>query len=240
MSNDGLKTAYEEVAGKSYLYCVPNTAELEKYPAECRICRIQIQISPELLQGFSDRLHELPTELRTAIEQPEQAMLYAVGRITPTQQQVLKQIFHCAYQGLTRQFYLEAKVLELLALQFDQMLSSPQSPALATNDIDRIYQAREILIREMTGPPSLTELARQVQLNERKLKEGFRQVFKTTVFGYLQTYRLQQARQLLQAGGTTVQATAHDVGYASRSSFVAAFKKQFGVTPSSCCQSSGQ
>ena len=219
---------------------MPATAEVEQYPVGQRILHLTLRIQPDLLPAVSDRLHELPTELRTAIEQPEQAMLYAVGRITPTQQQVLKQIFHCAYQGLTRQFYLEAKVLELLALQFDQMLSSPQSPALAVNDIDRIYQAREILIREMTGPPSLTELARQVQLNERKLKEGFRQVFKTTVFGYLQTYRLQQARQLLQAGGTTVQATAHDVGDASRSSFVAAFKKQFGVTPSSCCQPSSQ
>ncbi|MEM7649186.1 MAG: AraC family transcriptional regulator [Cyanobacteria bacterium P01_A01_bin.70] len=240
VENDGLKIAHEEVAGHSYLYCLPATAEVEQYPVGQRILHLTLRIQPDLLPVVSDRLHELPTELRTAIEQPEQAMLYSASRITPTQRQVLKQIFHCPYQGITRQFYLEAKALELLALQFDQMLSSPHAQSLAVNDIDRIYQAREILIREMTGPPSLTELARQVQLNERKLKEGFRQVFKTTVFGYLQTYRLQQARQLLQAGGTTVQATAHDVGYASRSSFVAAFKKQFGVTPSSCCQPSSQ
>jgi AraC-like DNA-binding protein len=162
-------------------------------------------------------------------------MLYTVGGITPAQQHVLTQIFQCGYQGITRQIYLEAKVLELLALHFDQMLTPPNIQPLAASDLDRVHYARDILIRDMANPPSLAELARQVQLNERKLKEGFRQAFNTTVFGYLQQHRLQQARQLLQAGSATVQETASYVGYASRSSFVAAFKKQFGIPPSRCC-----
>ncbi|MEM6433351.1 MAG: AraC family transcriptional regulator [Cyanobacteria bacterium P01_D01_bin.115] len=236
VENDGLKMPLEEVAGNSYLYCLPETAEIEQYQADQRIHNVCVRVHPELLLMLGDRLHELPPAIRNSIEQPKQAMLYSVNRITPTQRQVLKQIFQCAYQGITRQFYLEAKVLELLALHFDQMQPAANPRPLIANDIDRIYQAREILVREMTCPPSLTELARQVQLNERKLKEGFQQIFKTTVFGYLQKYRMQQARELLIDGSTTVQEAASYVGYASRSSFVAAFKKQFGVTPSSCYQ----
>ena len=236
VENDGLKLPAEEYAGKSYLYCLPETAEVEKYQANERICQVTLRVSPTLMTAFSDRLQELPTDLKTAIEHPKQSILYYPGRITPQQRQILKQLFQCTYQGLTRQIYLEAKSLELLALHLDQMLtrllSAPQK--LPARDADRIYQARDILKQNMSQPPSLSELARQVQLNERKLKQGFQQVLGTTVFGYLCRYRMEQAKQLLQTGGMSVQETAQYVGYASRSSFAAAFKRQFKVTPSRC------
>ncbi|MEM8612851.1 MAG: AraC family transcriptional regulator [Cyanobacteria bacterium P01_H01_bin.105] len=232
VDNDGLTSSIEEVAGKSYLYCLPNTAEIENYPAKKRIQRVSFQISSELLQTFDDRLYELPIDIRQAVEQPEKAKLHCPSSITPIQRQILQQIFRCPFQGLTRQIYLEAKVLELLALQLEQLNAAPKSNKLPADDIDRIYHARDILIGNVTQPPSLAELARKVQLNERKLKQGFRQVFKTTVFGYLYNYRMDQAQQLLQTGQLNIQETARCVGYASRSSFVAAFKKKFQVPPS--------
>ncbi|MEM9265622.1 MAG: AraC family transcriptional regulator [Cyanobacteria bacterium P01_F01_bin.13] len=234
VDNAGLKTFKEEVAGSSYLYCLPNTFEIEEYPADKDIRFVGIRILPELIPTFSDRIHELPTDLRNAIEHPENALLYYPSRITPAQQQVLQQILQWPYQGITRQFYLEAKVLELIALHFSQMLTKPltQGKSLIARDIDRVYQARDILIQNMASPPSLPELAKQAQLNERKLKQGFRQVFDNTVFGYLHDHRMEQARQLLQAGQLNIQETARWVGYASRSSFVVAFKKKFQVPPS--------
>ena len=234
VNNDGLKTSYEEVAGKSYLYCVPNTAEFERYPAGCRICRVQIRISPELLQGFSHCLHEWPTELKQAIEQPEKALFCLPSRITPAQQQILQQILEWPYHGLTRQLYIEGKVLELLALQFSQFTTGQQnnSSPLRPRDLDCIYEARDILIQNLDAPPSLTDLSRRVHLNESKLSQGFRQVFNMTVFGYLQNHRMEQARYLLQTNSLNVQEIACRVGYASRSSFVAAFKKKFDVAPS--------
>lgn len=234
VNNDGLKASHEEVAGKSYLYCLPNTAELEEYPAEHRICRVHIQVSPELMHAFSDRLHELPTDIRQAIEHPEKALLYCPSRITPTQYHVLRQILEWPYQGLTRQLYLEGKVLELLALHLSEaLIGSPDHPkTLKARDVDRVYEARDILIQNAANPPSLAALSRRVHLNEGKLSQGFRQVFDTTVFGYLYDYRMEQARQILQAGNLNVQETARCVGYTSRSSFVAAFKKKFNVAPS--------
>ncbi|MEM6453361.1 MAG: AraC family transcriptional regulator [Cyanobacteria bacterium P01_D01_bin.105] len=232
VDNDGLNGSIEEIAGKSYLYCLPNTAEVECYPARQRIQRVSFQIFPELIQAFGDCSRELPTDIRQALEQPEKAMLHCSSSISPMQRQILQQIFQCPFQGLTQQIYLEAKVLELFALQLEQLNGSSKTNKLPTDDVDRIYHARDILISNVTKPPSLAELARQVQLNERKLKQGFRQVFNTTVFGYLYNYRMEQAQQLLQTGQLNIQQTACRVGYASRSSFVAAFKKKFQVPPS--------
>lgn len=234
VDNDGLKTSHEEVAGKSYLYCLPNTAELEEYPAEQHICRVHIQVSPEQIHAFSDRFYELPADIQNIIKYPEKVLLYCPNRITPEQHHILRQILEWPYQGITRQLYLEGKVLELLALHFNQVLigSPDQSKALKTRDVDRIYEARDILIHNAANPLSLAELSRRVHLNESKLSQGFRQVFNTTVFGYLYDYRMEQARQILQTGNLNVQETARCVGYTSRSSFVAAFKKKFKVAPS--------
>ncbi|MEO1295080.1 MAG: AraC family transcriptional regulator [Cyanobacteria bacterium J06636_16] len=230
VDNDGLKGSEEETAGKSYLYCLPNTAEIEDYPAGQHICRISIKISPDFMQFFGPRLNELPTDLKDAIEHPERALLYCASSITSAQQRILKQILQWPYQGITRQLYLESKVIELLALHFDPMLTVNCSQQLRTSEIDRIHQAQDILIQNMTYPPSLSELARQVQLNERKLKEGFRQVFNTTVFGYLTQQRMQTACQLLLRQ-QSIAAVAAAVGYGSSTAFSNAFRRQFGISP---------
>ena len=241
VNNSGLGTLQEELAGKSYFYCLPNTFEVEEYPATQPTCVVRIRVSPEFMTTFRDLIVDLPTDLITAIERPERAALYTSAKITPAQQHVLQQILQWPFHGGTRHLYLEGKVLELLALQFNEMLSPATSyfKPLIARDIDRIYQARDILIQNIASPPSLPELAKQVHLNERKLKEGFRQVFNTTVFGFLHDYRMEQACQLLQTGQLNIQETARSVGYASRSSFVVAFKKKFQTAPSQYFKGTG-
>lgn len=242
VDNAGLEAPQQEVAGHSYLHCLPGTAETEEYPTGQHIHVVRIRISPELMPLLSDLLDELPADLRHAIQYPQEALLYRPSRIPPAQHQILQQILQWPYQGITRQLYLEGKVLELLALYFNQMLTPAAAPnqSLAAADIDRIYQARDLLIQNMASPPSLPELAKRVHLNERKLKQGFQQLFHATVFGYLQDQRLEQARKLLQTGQLNIQETARWVGYASRSSFVAAFKKKFQAAPSNYLKAASQ
>ncbi|MEM1369543.1 MAG: AraC family transcriptional regulator, partial [Cyanobacteria bacterium P01_H01_bin.15] len=79
---------------------------------------------------------------------------------------------------------------------------------------------------------SLIELARLAGINDCKLKLGFRQVFGTTVFGYLHDCRMERSRQLLDAGEMTVAEAAQSVGYVNRSHFAIAFRKKFGLNPS--------
>ena len=230
VDNDGLSAPEEEAAGKSYLYCLPNTAEIENYPAGQYLCKICIQILPELIPAFSDRLTDLPTDLKNAIEHPDKALLYLSTSITPAQQVLLQQILRSPYQGITRYFYLEAKVLELLALQFDLMAPPISTTQIPPKEVDRIYQAQAILDQNMSHPPSTAELARQVHLNERKLREGFRQVCNTTVFGYLTHLRMQKACKLLTQQ-RSIAAVATAIGYDSSTAFSNAFRRQFGISP---------
>lgn len=104
--------------------------------------------------------------------------------------------------------------------------------SLRRDDIERLHHAKDILISNLENPPSLLDLAQQVGLSDRKLKQGFRQVFNTTVFGYLHDYRMEKARQLLQEDTMTIAEVSYTVGFANRGYFAEAFKRKFGVNPS--------
>ncbi|MGD1918600.1 MAG: helix-turn-helix transcriptional regulator [Pleurocapsa sp.] len=86
----------------------------------------------------------------------------------------------------------------------------------------------------MENPPSLLALAKLVGLNDYKLKLGFRHCYETTVFVYLRSQRLEKARQLLLETNLSVSEIARIVGFSSLSRFGAAFKRQFGISPSAC------
>jgi AraC-like DNA-binding protein len=231
----GLTDYVFEAPGKNYLEFVPEGRETEDWPAGDRIIKVRVGVEIEVLRQMSgESVSALPKELRLLLEAQEVPPSYRLETTTPEMQGILQQILNCPYRDWTRRFYLESKALELLILWLTQAVERdkvPESCKLSLSDIDRIHQARDILTHRLKQPPSLLELARQVGLNDRKLKQGFRQVFGTTVFGYLHDYRMQQAQQLLRAGQTNVKETALLVGYASQSSFNAAFKKRFGVNP---------
>ncbi|MGI2902596.1 helix-turn-helix transcriptional regulator [Tolypothrix sp. VBCCA 56010] len=197
---------------------------------------VNVSVSPERFRSFAgNKSGELDLTLQHLIRQPDRECYNRYGTTTSAMQIVLQQILHCPYQGTPKRMYLQSKALELMTFLVTEELeikqSKQNSTALKLDDIDCIYHARNILLGNLDNPPSLIELARQVGLNERKLKEGFRYCFGTTVFGYLHDYRMEQARLLLIAGQLSVKQVARVVGYASPTSFHAAFRKKFGINP---------
>ncbi len=214
--------------------------ELIEAGISCVVGKVPIQKvdvhlkSPELLQRFlPGDLSQFPREFYRLVTQNNPQFYTASGALTPSMKLVVEQIFNCPFQGLTKRIYLESKCLELIALKLDQLIEVQPfcSPSLKSDERDRIHQARDILIQSAACPPSLAELARQVGLNDRKLKQGFQAVFNTTVFGYLYEYRMQQAVQLLMNKQISVDQVAQQIGYASRGAFYKAFKKKFGISP---------
>lgn len=131
--------------------------------------------------------------------------------------------------------YLESKAIELLAMQFHYLneanSSARAAPHLSSADIERLHLARDILRQSFDNPPSLLGLAKQVELNDCKLKQGFQYLFGTTAFGYVQMYRMKQAQQLLGDRNLSIDTIAHRVGCASPSQFSHAFKRYLKLTP---------
>jgi AraC-like DNA-binding protein len=200
-----------------------------------RVLKFDIHIEPALFKTLVGQQFEvLPSPLSQLVQNPLPSQNYFrhLHPTTAAMQSAIHQILHCPYQGLTRWLFWEGKVLELIALRLEQLSQSRQQRSgLHAEDIDRIHYASDLLLQRLDNPPSLIELARLAGLNDYKLKQGFRQVFGTTVFGYLQAYRMERAKQLLAQPNFNIAGVARATGYASQSHFCHMFKQQFGMTP---------
>jgi AraC-like DNA-binding protein len=156
--------------------------------------------------------------------------------ITADMIRILTEIRNCQFQGGIKKLFLQSKIFELLALQCEQYeragWSSSNTVNISATEREKIYHARDLLLSAVQQPPSLHDLSRRAGLNEFKLKTGFKKVFDNTVFGYLNDYRLEQARQkLLAQHDHSLAAIADELGYSSLQHFCNAFRKKYGVSP---------
>ncbi len=159
---------------------------------------------------------------------------YDDTELKPTVLIVLQQIINSNINSSIRELYVKGKIYELLSLHFQQEenIAGEYCPFLVDEqNVLKIRKAKEIIISKMAEPPSLQELANEIGLNLKKLKEGFKQIYGDTVFSFLLDYKMEHARKLLESNQYNVNEVGLQVGYSTASHFIAAFKKKFGTTP---------
>ncbi len=99
-------------------------------------------------------------------------------------------------------------------------------------DVKKLESVRDMLLERLDKAWTIKELARHVGLNEKRLKEGFRQQFGLPIYTFLQKSRLHAAREILLTKEVKVIDVAMAVGYANPSRFSELFAREFGITPS--------
>ncbi|MEH2081323.1 MAG: AraC family transcriptional regulator [Nostoc sp.] len=236
--NKSFKADYIHQPGKNYLFYLSDIKQIDEVTVGTELT-ILILFSFDFFRSFSTGSEVLPEPLKVLLESETLPLFHhQVGHITQQMNLALQQILHSPHQGMMKRMYLESKVIELLSWQLTQFVETQQGQypftSLKPVDVERVYQAKEILIQNHIQPPSLIDLAQQVGLHHMKLKLGFREIFGTTAFGCLRSYRLEEAKQFLQEGTMTVEEVANMVGYSHLGHFRNAFKRKFGITPGAC------
>lgn len=203
-----------------------------------RVMDVNIEMPTDLLRTFfPDEDGQILPQLKFLTKGNDwQTLLYP--QTTTAIQGVAQQIVNCPYKGITKRMYLQGKIQELMALQLAPILAEQDGlqpfPRLKAQTIVCIHHAKEILLSRLDNPPSLMELAQMVGVSSRTLRYGFKEVFGTTVFGYLTEQRMEQAEQLLRSGKLSIAEVANLIGYSQPGNFAAVFKRKFGITPSEC------
>ncbi len=165
---------------------------------------------------------------------------YKDGLISPSMAIVLNQLMNYNLHASVKALYFKGKAYELLSLYFNRPSEADieQCPFLVDEDnVAKIKKAKDIVITRMAEPPSLQELADEINLSLNKLKEGFKQIYGDSVYSFLFDYKMEVARQLLASGSHNVNEVGLKIGYSTASHFIAAFKKQYGTTPNKYIQS---
>ncbi len=168
-------------------------------------------------------------------EDNKEKKYYKDGEISPSMAIVLNQLINYNLNQSIKQLYFKGKAYEILSLYFNRnedTYNIEQCPFLVDEtNVTKIKKAKDIIISRMAEPPSLQELADEIGLSLKKLKDGFKQIYGDSVFSFLFDYKMEVARKLLESGDNNVNEVGLRVGYSTSSHFIAAFKKKYGTTP---------
>lgn len=195
---------------------------------------IEILLSPDYFKKISESYPDLFETAYNRMSRGE-SFLFSPENIpaNPLQMQTFKDIIDAKMMGNAAKMYIESKILENLSLFVynTQKASSGNRQLISESDRSKMYQVRDIIHEQYQDIPSLKQLALMVGSNECKLKSAFKNIFGTTVFGYLFDYRMALASQFLLDTKLTIQEIALLVGYEHQSHFCSAFKRRFLSTP---------
>ncbi len=141
------------------------------------------------------------------------------------------QLIHSPYSPNVRNFHftIARKLLSLLLGQASKELL--QDNKFSTDETQIIYAAKEFIDANLANHFFISEIAREVGINEKKLKKGFKETFGKGLFEYLLTERLKIAKIEIEQTSRPIKQISRHAGYKNVSNFSTAFKKMFGDTP---------
>jgi AraC-like DNA-binding protein len=149
-----------------------------------------------------------------------------------TMARLARDLFDLSYTGSMASLHRQACCLHFLAGLLERLGAEDNSSEISARDKVRVREARERLVSDLRDPPDLHELAHSVGLSARRLNEGFRAVFGTTVFEHLRDTRLDAARIMLhEEAQVPLKQIAWRVGYAHSTNFISAYRRRFGTSP---------
>ncbi|MNI48691.1 Regulatory protein PchR [compost metagenome] len=203
----------------------------EEKKAGIRNQLLEVRFSPNELLHYAGDLTER--------EQMETWLKHHRGNIdryphTPAIQKCISEMIHCTHQGTMKRLYMESKALEFIALfaESDNYGSIGGNLTLRHDDITKLKRVHELVQIHYEQPLSIRELAKQVGMNEFKLKKGFRELFGMTIFELVRQKRMEKALWYMEVEHMNVGKAAVSVGYSNVSNFTTNFRKHYGCNPS--------
>lgn len=197
-----------------------------RYRCGRRYRSLVLQMSPETLED-DELAGQLDRLLRANCLRP----LALSGRL----QALANELFSPASSGTVGRLLAESCALEILA----RALSPSDRPApraagqLPPRDLAKMLRVRDKLVAEVGGDHRLCDLARLAGVSVSTLKSKFPAAVGQTVFEFLRDQRMERARLGLEREGWSVKQAAYFVGYSYPANFSAAYRRRFGLPPSS-------
>jgi AraC-like DNA-binding protein len=186
-----------------------------------------------------DLLHQLvlDQDLNVSDEQKNFLQSHMIHKLSANSSQVescLDQIVETMEHGTLSPLLLQSKKLELLSTYFDHSESKKQyvCPFLNfTENVDKVREAKRLLLEDLQVSIPIKELSRKVGLNENHLKSGFKEIYGKPIYQYYKSFKNEWARRKLEDENMSIHFLASELGYSNVSHFIESFKKQHGITP---------
>jgi len=153
--------------------------------------------------------------------------------ITAAMKQTIGGIQQMLRSGRPDRLQMQSAVFRLLSQHLEnirpQKVITPADSQLRKEDIDKLYRLRQYIDVHFLEHNTLSDYAQISTLNEFKLKKGFRQLFNSSLFQYVNSLRMEYANVMLCDEQKTAKEMAAILGYRYVHHFVAAYRKHFGI-----------
>jgi AraC-like DNA-binding protein len=213
----------------------PQGVEIREWTApSAREKSVVITLQPQfLIDHFLTNIADVPAQLQPFVTGGRGQINYCQLPLTAQMFELASKLVNNPYTGALALVYTEAVALELLcsAVGGFGALSTAPNEQYSQRELRCLHAARSYLMKQLTTPPTIRQVARAAGMNETTLKKGFKAIFGETPFDFSVRCRMQHALTLLREQSMPVARVAEAVGYRHQTSFATAFLRHFGMRP---------
>lgn len=196
---------------------------------------LHFTVRPECLMHFLPDDEPWADMLRMKLLRGERMMGEYSPYITEAQDRALQLILHCPLKGKLGEFMVETAIQQIILLQMHAIFMQAELTIQGITQRDRglLREVREYLSSHFLDDHTLAGLSRHFGVNTNKLMMLFKRLFGQSIFEFITEKRMVYARALLRDGTHRVIDVARQLGYKNPNHFSTAYKKHFGISPSS-------
>ena len=133
--------------------------------------------------------------------------------------------------GLAKLF-LRGKIFEIISyLGVDTKKEEAAKCPFTSKTKNNIIMAKDILIKDLKSAPKIEDIAKALNISQKRLKAEFKAMYGLPIYGYYMNYKLEMAREMLELKEKSISDISALVGYSTTSHFISAFKKKYHITP---------
>ncbi len=162
----------------------------------------------------------------------EQSVVSTPQPMSAEQRAIVASLAEPPVPKAARILWYQSKAIELMS----HFLFEPKDPeffCMRQKRVarDRVMRTKELLVRDLSNPPTLEMLGQEVGCSPFYLSRIFSREVGLTIPQFLRNARMERAAELLRSGRYNVTEAATEVGYSSLSHFSKAFCETIGCCP---------
>ena len=204
--------------------------------ADTELNFIHISLMPRFLHDLLPEDELWAEKIKNKLEKKERIIGEHFAALSLTQEKALANLFNSPMAGKLGYMMMEASIMQVLLLQLHSLFHKEiayKGPSLNRRDLTTTYEVKEYLAKTFLEGHTIAGLAQKFCTNSNKLMSSFREAFGISIFEFISELRMDYARQMLAEEGLLVAEVSRTIGYKNPNHFSAAFKKRFGLCPSS-------
>jgi len=195
---------------------------------------INIFVDPDYFKELTSGCYELEHFFEGIISKSKNRLFLAKQFLTKEMLAGLDELTQLDTEKSSPKIQKVSILYDIITLVFKciaQGDTSKQQKFLRPYELRSVMTAGKLITENLISPLTVAELSKATGLNPSKLQKGFREMFGTTVYGFINTKRMEKAKLMLKSGRYSVSDTAWDLGYTNVSHFIKLFSRHYGITP---------